>query len=281
MSNAPSTTHVIYTHLDLEGCTAELWLNDIPISRLVAEFRRVESTAVQQYLFDGPNRLELLIEPGTTPAVSRTERRELLRPKARVSGRIVKYPDGADLGPENGEVLAEVNFLAEELAPKPGDPVGPAWFPRSVSTDKDLGKVAGRWAFQDAPVLTLNDELVAEASAVLEEVAAAIARGDAVTFMALLSDQHADVLRAYPAFTLDRIRADVVDYVSWFSRAKQPVLPREPEKYSFRLAAGGRLLQCLCKDWEGCVRMVSPDDGGISPYPLFLARLGGRLRIVR
>ncbi len=276
---------VVYTHLDVEGCAAELYLNDIPLDRLVAGEgrRRVESTAAHQYLFDGENRLELLVEPGSTPARARTELRERKLTKAHAAARLVRYADGADLGPENGAVLAEVTFRSEDPAVRAGEPasVGPAYYPRSFFTTVDLGRRSGRWAFQDAPALTLDDALVAEARAVLDEVASAVKRGDAAAFLSLLSDQHADVLQAYPAFTPGRIRDDIAEYVAFFHRAAEPVAPRVPERHSFRLAGSGRLLHCLDDDWQGSVRMRSPDDGGISPYPLFLARLGGRLRIVR
>lgn len=115
----------------------------------------------------------------------------------------------------------------------------------------------------------------------LDELAAAVRKGDAAALLSLLSDQHADVLRAYPAFTRDRIRADIADYVAFFHRAREPVAPIVPGRHSFRLVGSGRLLHCVDEDWEGSVRLRSPDDGGLSPYPVFLARLGGRLRIVR
>lgn len=154
-----SAPQVVYTHLDVEGCTAELYVNDVPVDRLAAggseggKQRRVESTGAHQYLFDGENRLELLVEPGSTPATARTEIRERKLVEARAAARLVRYDDGADLGPENGVVLAEVTFRSEDVVNLAGQPalLGPGHYPRSVFTVVDLGRRSGAGPFKTRP----------------------------------------------------------------------------------------------------------------------------------
>jgi hypothetical protein len=50
--------------------------------------------------------------------------------------------------------------------------------------------------------------------------------------------------------------------------------PLEPEQFSFRLAAGGRLVECVNKDWQAAVRATSDDEPHPYDFEMFLGVYG-------
>ncbi|UQA62016.1 hypothetical protein [Polyangium aurulentum] len=269
------TSHVIHAQLEIEGCTAELWLNGIPIMRLGPHTMPLESQAVQQFLVAGTNQIELLVEPGPSPARARTEYRDLTLVDARAVGRLYRFEGGTIPDPEFGERLIDVTWRSGESGSTRES------FPRSAYGQAELGAVVPRWSYQDAPILSMEESLVDEADAALEEVAEAFRRGSPAQLLAALEEQQREVLLAYPALTADFIRDDLSLLVTDYHRAKEPVLPLRRDRHEFRLVAGGRMIQCVDDDWKPSLRLVDPDEGNEVPYPLFLARIGGRLRVVR
>lgn len=60
----------------VEGCDAEVYLNGVPLGRIFGDGARanVFGQTVNDYVVDGPNRVELLIDPGERPSQARTPR---------------------------------------------------------------------------------------------------------------------------------------------------------------------------------------------------------------
>jgi hypothetical protein len=50
--------------------------------------------------------------------------------------------------------------------------------------------------------------------------------------------------------------------------------PLDRGQFSFRLAAGGRLVECINKDWNAAVRATSEDDADPYEFEMFLGRYG-------
>jgi hypothetical protein len=57
--------------------------------------------------------------------------------------------------------------------------------------------------------------------------------------------------------------------------------PLTPKRFDFRLVADGRMLDCVDRDFTASLRLRDPDDGSALPHRVLLARIDGRLRIVR
>jgi hypothetical protein len=269
-----STTHIIYAELDVKGCTAEIYVNGLPITRLEPDTTRFEAIAAEEYVIPEENTLELLVEPGSRPSLARTERRDRATPNASAVARLVRYPDGVFTEAENGEILAEIRWEGRPES---------ASFPQSISRPAPLERRMGlgRWAWQDAPPLTLDDALIHETRAVLDEVARAIRSRDAGTFWRATEIRVREGLRAYPAMNEEEGREELAKVLAYYGRSPDPVIPLRPERHDFRLVAGDRVLQCIDDDWTASLKLKNPDGGDPVPYPLFLSRIDGRLQVVR
>ncbi len=265
---------VLHAQIDAKGCTAELWLNDVPIARITPERTPFESAPVEEYAIPGGNRLEILIEPGSRPSLGRGEQRQLDLGDATVVARLVRFHEGDIVEPQRGDVLGEVRF------DRPPGWSGPRRFPESRSIDVDLGAANGRWGWQDAPLLTLDDALVTEADGVLEALADAFRTLSSVGLYAISELQIADVLRAYPAVSAPLVREDLDATMALLSSVPERALPRDPSRYDFRLVAGGRMMECVDVDYRPSLWTGDP-SGEPSPCRTLLARIDGRLRLVR
>lgn len=265
--------HVIYAELEVKACEAEIYLNGFPLSRLGPTTTHFEATAAEEFLISGENDLEILIEPAPRPSLARTERRDLATPGASATARVVRYPEGAFTEAENGEILAEINWLGRPEV---------AVFPQSIARSFALGARGARWAWQDAPPLILDEALVLEARAKLEEVARAIRNGTVDDFWKATRIRTREGMQAYPAIREEEGRAELQKLLAYYRQNPDPVLPFRPERHDFRLVAKGRVLQCIDDDGVASLRLRNPEDASdIVPYPLFLARIGERLEVVR
>jgi hypothetical protein len=272
-----SVDTVVMVQLQVEHCTAEVYLNDVPISRIDQTPGRVkiENVAVEQLLVPGDNRLELVLEPGSKPSLARTERREIPFRKLGARARLVRFLDGEPALPDAGYELAATELAWSDAS------VERRVVPASSMVSADLGAAHGRWRFMDAPELTLDEQLVNEACALLDQLEYLIRSGDMQGILDLSAVQLEDAMHAYPAVTMDFLRDDLVDAMNHYRSGPDPVLPRDRERHDFRLAAGGRLVHLVDDDWSPSFKVRNPTTGNAIGFPLFLARIGDRLRIVR
>jgi hypothetical protein len=264
---------VVHAELFVRGCAAELYLNGIPLRRQTAPERPFVSIPVHQYLVPGDNRLEMLVEPGPTPTRARAAEVQKRMPGAAAAARLVKYQPGVFADAENGELVAEVAW--EGAADR--DEV----FALSLGATAALGARAGRWAWQDAPPLTLDEATRAEILHVLGTIAQSFERGDAAPVLALLKPRFAEGMRAYPANDEETLTRELTAYVREVATEGWKVRPLDPEAFDFRLCAGDRLVELVDRDWLPSLRFLAPDEAEPYGYPLTLARIDGRLAVVR
>ena len=270
---------VVHAQLEVEGCTAELWLNGIPVSRIVSSPTRIpiENIAVHQLIVPGTNMLEVLIEPGESPSVARTDRREVrFEKKLGATARLIRFREGVPGQVSEGELLSETSYRWED------DSVPARIFPESSAMQVEMGAAYGRWAWQDAPDLVMGDALRQEANHVLAEIEAAIVGMHTQRFWDLTELQVRDVMRAYPAVTEEYLRSDLETMFGAYRNAPRPVLPRAVENQDYRLVAGGKMLQCIDRDYSSTFKLRDLNDASsFVSYSIFLARIDGELRVVR
>jgi hypothetical protein len=267
---------VIHAQLAVEGCTAELYLNGIPVSRVGPRPRvPIENTAVEELLVPGTNHLTVVAEPGSGPSQARTEYRDLDFRPLEATGRLMRFRDGVPATKEHGELLGEVSVIWQD-----GKPARRS-FPAEESTSIELGAAHGRWAWQDAPPLVLDDALVDEACGVMDALAMAIHTKHGGHLWQLTELQLQDVQRAYPAVTEQFLRDDLADSLEEYEGIDDPVMPRDRGKHDFRLVGGDRLLELLDDDWTTSFKLRHPSDGSPVPYRIMLCRIEGALRIMR
>ncbi len=280
----------IQSDLDVKGCRAQLYLNDIPVMLLTPEGMGGQRVASEQLIVPGRNRLELLVEPGLTPSIARSGARHLEKPtgeEPKASAKIVRFT--IDMLPgetESRPSIAAPAVVAEakwEWPPAVPDETGKAVFrfPESVVAETELGPGRGRWRWQDAPPLELDDGLRAEVTHFLDEFDAAFRSARMDVLWELSRQQSEDMQRCYSGLTEDFLRTDLARVVDFYRRSAEPSFPRVPERHDFHLVAGGRLLNVVDTDWVPSYRLRDPDDGSEVGVPMLLARVDGNLRIVR
>lgn len=262
---------IVYAELRVSGCYATLWLNDIPIlstGRLGSVFTHM---AARQFLVRGMNRLELVVEPVVPPSRARTETRKLRLEDKWAIARLVRYDEGVPALVENGTRLLEHHWIADGKEDT---------YPKVLEGTVAISDAAHRWGWEDAPLLTLDEATRKEAIAVLEAVGDTIAGNDLQRFLWVTEEKIRDSITAYPAsaaIVQDQLRS----FLDFWSRAEPPLFPLNDEAHDFRLVAGGRLLETVDADAFASLRLRDPSDGAAVPYPLFLARVGDRLKVVR
>ncbi|MBI4703210.1 MAG: hypothetical protein HY744_19005 [Deltaproteobacteria bacterium] len=270
-----SSDSIVLAQLQVQDCTAELYVNGIPLIRLTPARVPIENVAVEHLLVPSTNSIEVVVEPGPSPSLARTGYGELGFRAMEAVGRLVRFPEGVPGLVEHGELLGETRF--GWASPHPERRA----FPAAVSTQVELGPAHGRWAWQDAPQLTLDQALLEEACALIDRVEAALRAGLVEPLWQLAELQVKDVLRAYPALSESELRADLAELLHHHQQATDPVIPHDPSNHDFRLVAGGKLLELCDRDWTTSIKLRDPKDGSPVPYRLFVARIGPALRIVR
>jgi len=270
-----SPNSIVLAQLEVSDCTAELYLNGIPLMRLAPPKLPLQNIAAEQHLVPGVNTLEAVIESAGQPSLALSGSREIaFRPMGAIA-RLIRFPEGVPGTIEHGELLGAAHFSWTEAASPRGA------FPQSVMARIDMGPAHGRFDWQDAPRLRLDAATLAEANAVLDQVEAAIRSGDEERLWRLTEHQRRDLLRAYPAVTEAFLRNHLVTLLQHQRKAADPLIPRSRSKHDFRLVAGGRMLQCIDADWTSSIKLRDPGTGDALQYHLFLARIGATLQIVR
>ena len=269
----------IQAQLEIEGCTAELYLNDVPVMRLRPGDMKVQLLAVEQLVIPGKNRLEVLVEPGPTPNTAREASRVLekgaLGEAPRASAKLVRFTITEEPSIADPEILMEATWQW------PIGPDDPVLFPQSAVAERDLGDGRGPWRWQSLPPHVLDRGLHDEVMRFLDEMEAAFLQGDLDLLWDLSRQQNEDVQRCYPGLTETFLRGDMARVVDFYRRSPDPVFPRDPARTALRLAAGGRMLHVIDRDWTPTYKLRDPDDGTAVGVPMLLGRVDGKLRIVR
>jgi hypothetical protein len=262
---------IVYAEIESMGCYATLWLNDVPLFSAGRFGVRMSHGTVRHFSWPGHNKLELFVEPVPKPSDARTERRKLRLTDAWASARLVRYEDGVMANVENGEVLLDLRYKSDGAEEE---------FPVHVEESVALPDALHHWGWESAEPLSVDEPLMHEASALLDTIADVIRSGDVGAFMALSATKIQDADKAYPAGASSRVD-QVAGFIEQWHRAPDCVLPLDASAHDFRVVGGGRLLETVDTDGRASLRFREPTTGGIAPFRMFLAKLNGKLQVVR
>lgn len=280
---------VLHAEIELEACSGEVTFNGIPVVTLPEALPSfTQSVPVNPLVVAGLNALELAVDlDPEAPSVCRRARRSSPSSAARAVARLVRYPlePGTFASPEMGDVLLRLEWSAAEDTSEAS--------PRELRATVDLGEGFGRWSWQDAPPLSLEDGTRLEAIGVLEEIRAAIRAGDAEALLRLIAIKFREVGAAYPgasdAASEAKDRENLAVWLGQFAAAPERVLPLDMGALDLRLAAEQRILIPMTRRFTSAIelRMAVDDEDGTPrgdvdvPYEVKLARIDGALRVVR
>lgn len=264
---------MIHAELMVKNCTAELYLNDIPLKRLNPSEQQFISIPAHQFLVPGTNILELVVNPGLTPSLARIGNVELPVTGIVAEARVMRYVEGMYTGDPAAEKLAEVVW-------RPGITERER-FPKIVRVQFDCGAAFGRWAWQDAQEIDLKRDMPAIAELV-RMVHEAFRTGVAAPVLERGALRLSEGAHAYPVRSIESLRTRQAAY---FERnVKQEgwaVEPLDPPQADYRLCAGGRMVEIIDKNWQPTIRSKPVKSGDVFPFPMFLSKINRKFVIIR
>ena len=251
------------------GATAEACLNGVPIARTPKGGGDC-CVPVHEYVIAGANRLELVVDPPLPGA-------------AEVPPQI----GGGDARAEAALLLPHIGQLAADHAARLlgqvswASPEGEVYHPPvRLAQELDIPVRFPRWRWLDAPVIEDIDGLRAPAATYLQDIAIALARGDAEHLVSCAKLRFEEIALAYqrqPADDVARWRARV--QLLHAQKALRPELPT-PDTLQLRPVAEGRLLECLGADGLPVLRGARPDGSRVF-WPMRLAAVERRFYPLR
>jgi hypothetical protein len=275
---------IVYYVLECEvrGVEAEFHLNDVPVIRRGQDIGRFYSGQCNHLLVDGVNELAVLVRPGPEPALALAGGADGRRPAvlqdkegpATLSASLCRYPFGAVAGGPDREELMRLDWTARVDG-------RPQMFPLAVAAHQDLGPLFGRWQWQDAPQVALDEADRAAVRTLLLELHMALQAGDPEPFLELSAVRLEEAERAFglapgsKAAHIRKVTEQEAQEEWWGMQVLQPA------DFALRLCGPGRLVECVARDWLPILREKPDMEGGFSTYSMFLARLDGQWRIVR
>lgn len=262
----------------VNNCSAEFYLNDIPIIRRGPETGDSFGGPVNQFVVEGRNTLEMVIHPGPTPGealggADNKRKRFIPEEGAFAEAALTTYPKGAIIeGPDRKE-LVSLKWTAE--------PDAPYFFPTVRSVSCTLEKAFGSWKWLEAEKLTLDENTLQEANDFILNTHSTLSIGDYEAFADMGELRNEEIDRAYgkakgaSAQQLKTMGEMAKDESSWGMEQINP------DRFSLRLCGDDRMIECLTKKWKPILEQLPDDQDRITRYQLMIGKLDGQWRILR
>ena len=254
-----------------QGCTAEAWLNGLPMARVTPLAREV-AVPVHEAALAGSNLLELVVGPDSGAANAAA----LLQtaPHAMAAQLHLLLPRiGSAVDEGQARTLARLEWACAQ-----GEPLT---LPAQRREQADLAIRLPRWRWLDAPVLQPSPALAQRTHAFVTGLARDLARGQTDSFMTATRLRTEELALAYqrsPESEAARLR-EWLEQMYASSRLVWQPLARE--EMCLRPLAGGRLLECLGGDGRAALTTLPDKAGSSLALPLKLSVVEGRFYVLR
>ncbi len=257
------------------GCRAEASLNDIPLAR-VGPQRPLACVPVHEFTLSGANHLRLVIEP-FPPGVAGAA---LPPPALHVSDgqvaahlRLLLPRIGHAANERNARTLGALDF-----APAAGERYQT---PRSLQAEVMLPVSFPRWRFVDAPVVPSDAALSTKALGFAQELALALAGGNADAFVQAARLRFEELALAYQRPVADDIARFCAEIERLYAAKALAIAPPQADAFVLRRCANGRLLECLDSKARPALRSAAASDGIERAWPLRLGVVEERFYVLR
>ena len=264
---------MIHVVARVQDCDAEVYVNDIPVARLLQHESAAVSLPVHPQLVQGDNHVRLLINPGPTPAeATRAGAGTPIARDASAQLRLMAVPVGQQPAEDDRGLITKVTFSAQQGRPT----TAPATASATARLPVDLGP--RQWQHGQR-FDAITPELRDSALAFLNQVRNALQAGQARKLASLWQTKISETALAYGLQPNTQLKEFVGE---WEAAARTPgfqLAPVTAAQASLRLVADGRVVDCVGKDWEPLIRMADMSAGGML-LGLGIARIGGQWTVV-
>jgi hypothetical protein len=261
---------------EVKGCEAEFYLNDIAVAMNRPEAGHYHAQPVNHLVIDGENELSFIVKPGPYPSMALTgppqgKSEEEHEPGGgqSVTVHLSRYPFGAVVGGPDREVLQSLAWPLE-IHEEPHE------YPLRMATTFTRATGTGPWVWQSSDEITLDEATRNEINAFLNGLWASLEAKDPEPFLDAAAPRFDELATAFedpPYKKRNAFRKLAAEITT--------MQPLEPDSFDLRLAARGRLVECLQKDWGPILRGAPDKDGNEDQYDMFLGRLDGTWKIIR
>lgn len=264
---------MIHGVAQVRGCDAEVYVNDIPVARLLQHESAAISLPVHPQLVSGDNQVQLLINPGSTPAEARRAGAgKQLAADATAQLRLIAVNLGQAPADDDRGLIARVNFNAQQGRP----PTAPVTVSATARLPVDLGP--RQWQ-RGQRIEAITPEVQDSALAFVNHVRDTLQAGQVRTLLPLWQAKISEAAQAYGLEPEQRLWKFIADWEA-FTRAPGFMLaPVTAAGASLRLVADGRVVDCVGKDWQPLIRIADLSAGG-PLLGLGIARIEGQWTVV-
>lgn len=263
---------ITYLQLYVQHCRVEALVNDIVVQRQNEKDIVTFSRPVHPYLIDGENILALNVRPASGDAFD---------PTARVHLRIANFEEGDDLALDGGDLLSEIVFDVGQFQDCPSK----LFFSQSSRFFLSSSEV---WAWQKAGILALNDNTIASLNQFVELIHRGVQEKNPKNIIAASLLFMQDQATCYPAESVEMLRKKLITFISGQDGDRVRLLiPLDVKNMGYRLAAGGRLVECIGKDGLPLIRTETSDidipynDDNYMGFPMHVGFLDDQFQKLR
>ena len=257
--------------LAAQGCTAEAWLNGLPVARVTPSAPEAVLPAHEAALA-GSNRLELVVGPDSgvadAAALLQTAPHAMAAQVHLLLPRIGRPADETE-----ARTLARLEWTCDA-----GEPLT---LPARRHQDADLAIRFPRWRWLDAPPVPDDPEMRRLILEFVQRLVIDFTRGDPERYLAaarLRFDELAVAYQCTVASLVQRFR----DHLQALYAAKASVIvPPTASDLVLHRVADGRLVECLGPTGETLLRTAAGPDGAAHAWPLRLAVVDKRIYVLR
>lgn len=263
---------LLFVRLQVQGCSAEVLINDIPLGRAFAPAGAL-CLPVHEYLVEGANEISLVIQPAQPGVKPGSPVSQVAEAVIGVSVRLL-LPRVGQIGSDTqARTLAEVAWAAAE---------GDVYEAPAVVTDSVVLPIKfPRWRWLDAPPLGDTDAHRPLVAAFLHKIASDLMRGEVDSLLHVSRLRLEEIALAYQqplAELVSRFRSRL--QLLYATKGLRLIVPPAQELV-LRKCADGRLLECLGPGGSPALWAAPTQEGVSSAWPARLTIINGQCHILR
>ncbi|MGE3668312.1 MAG: hypothetical protein AB7K71_01580 [Polyangiaceae bacterium] len=278
-------TPVFYLNVNIVGYDAEIILNGAPILQATQAYACICFPTISEWVVNGTNTLQVAIYDG----------RGLPKPEDGAAAIVVPAGAGSesDEAPrlrvalcrgEMGEVPedgAEEELIVLEWEPPPEDPDHPLVLPHTVSEKGDVSQPWGEWSWQRAEPFAPTQETALELTQFIQSLHAPLAQKNLLPLMDASKPKFDEVAPCYDMAPADATSRLTTAFKEISSPPGWKLAAFDPAQLQLRPCCDNKVVEPRTATGEPVLRQAAPIDGQSWGLQLFIARVDGKLAVVR